>query len=181
MMTKTFISTVSKIYAKALLESVSDEDYSRVKKQLEEIIEVFNSSADLKIVMTNSSISLSKKLEVLDEVFSHGIDKKLLNFLKVLVEKNRFDELSAVYSAFCEMLDNLSNIKNVEIISPIPLNFENKTNVLFKLEHKLGCEIKPQWRVDKSVIAGLVFKFDDFVIDTSVRAKLENLSKNIVR
>ena len=71
--------------------------------------------------------------------------------------------------------------KKVEIVSAIKLNFEAKTNVLFKLEHKLNCEIVPDWQVDEDIIAGLIFKFDDFVIDTSVRNKVENLSKTISR
>ena len=79
------------------------------------------------------------------------------------------------------MVENLSNIKTVEISSPIALNFENKSNVLFKLEHKLKCEIRPIWKIDESLIAGLRFKIDDCTIDTSVRAKLEDLSKKIVR
>ena len=99
--------------------------------------------------------------------------------MKILVEKNRFNELEAIFEAYNEMLEELSNTKTVEITSPIELNFENKSNVLFKLEHKLGCEIKPVWKIDNSLIAGLTFKIDDCIIDTSIRAKLENLSKNI--
>lgn len=175
-MNKTMISTISKTYAKALLEIGNK---NQLKQELEEIINVINSSSDLKIVMANSSISISKKLEILDSIFNSKISPKLLNFLKILVEKNRFNELEAIFEAYNEMLEDLSNTKTVEITSPIELNFENKSNVLFKLEHKLGCEIKPVWKIDNSLIAGLTFKIDDCVIDTSIRAKLENLSKNI--
>ena len=175
-MNKTMISTISKTYAKALLET---GDKNQLKQELDEIINVINSSSDLKIVMANSSISISKKLEILDSIFGGKISPKLLNFLKILVEKNRFNELEAIYEAYNEMLEELSNTKTVEITSPIELNFENKSKGLFKLEHKLGCEIKPVWKIDNSLIAGLTFKIDDCVIDTSIRAKLENLSKNI--
>ena len=176
-MTKTMISTISKTYAKALMESGVEPNF--LKNQLEEIIETINSSYDLKIVMANSSISVSKKLEIIDSIFGNKIDQKLLNFLKILIEKNRFDELNAINKSFNHMLEDMSNRKTVEITSPIELNFENKSNVLFKLEHKLKCEIKPIWKIDKNLIAGLTFKIDDCVIDTSVRAKLENLSKSI--
>jgi F0F1-type ATP synthase delta subunit len=79
------------------------------------------------------------------------------------------------------MLDKNASKKKVEIISPIELNFENKSNILFKLEHKLNCEIIPKWTIDESIIAGLVYKFDDYVIDTSIRAKLKDFSKVINR
>lgn len=173
----TLISTISKVYAKALMETGGD--YKILESQLNEISNVINSSNDLKVIMSNSSISISKKIEIIDAVFNEKIDKKLLNLLKILIEKNRFNEFEAVRESFSKLTEEKSNKKTVEIISPVKLNFENRTNVLFKLEHKLNKEITPIWTVDKSLIAGLAFKIDDCIIDTSIRAKLENLSKNI--
>lgn len=181
-MAKTLISAISKNYATALMDVASeDNSYDKFEIQLGEIYDVLCSSKDLQIVMTNSSISTEKKIQILSEIFGGKIEKKLINFLKILVEKNRFNEFAAIKKSFSDMVQKLSNKKTVEITSPIKLNFENKTNVLFKLEHKFNCEILPVWKVDKSLIAGLTFKYDDCVIDTSFRAKLENLSKNINR
>lgn len=181
-MAETLISAISKVYATALMDvAAEDNSYEKIESQFGEIEEVFNSSDDLRIVMTNSSISTEKKIQIVSEIFEGKIEKKLLNFLKILVEKNRFNEISAIRKSFSDKVQQLSNKKTVEITSPIKLNFENKTNVLFKLEHKFNCEILPIWKIDKSLIAGLTFKYDDCVIDTSLRAKLENLSKNINR
>lgn len=177
----TRISTISRTYAQALLDVASDGSCDKLLAELSDVLEVLNASEDLKVVMANSSISISAKKEILGEIFQNKINVKLLNFLKILVEKNRFKELEAVRDAFSESIQKLSNKKTVEISSPIELNFENKSNILFKLEHKLGCEIKPVWRIDNTLIAGLSFRFDDYVIDTSVNAKLEELSKNISR
>lgn len=181
-MTECRVSTVSKNYAKALLD-VADEFNSLdlIKTQLDDIKSVLQSSKDLQIVMENSSISSAKKIEILTSIFGNKIDEKLMNFLKLLVEKNRFGEFDSIVISFNEFLDKKSNKKNVEVISPIELNFETKSNILFKLEHKLNCEVVPHWTVDESIIAGLAFKFDDYVIDTSVRNKIENLCKNISR
>ena len=180
--TYTKISTVSRNYAKALLEvAAEDNSFDVYKSQLDMISNVLNSSEDLRIVMANSSISASKKIEILENVFKNLIDVKLLRFLKILVEKDRFNEFESIKSSFNEILEKRSNRKTVEIFSPIELDFENKTNVKFKLERKLNCEIVPEWKIDKSLIAGLAFKFDDTVIDTSICSKLAVLSKNITR
>lgn len=176
------VSTVSKNYAKALIDVASENgSFDLIKSQLLEIQSVLDSSRDLQIVMENSSISVSKKIEILDSVFGTKIDNKVLNFLKLLVEKNRFSEFDSILNSYTEILDRMSNKKNVEIISSIELNFETKSNIIFKLEKKLQCDVVPVWHVDDSIIAGLTFKFDDYVIDSSVRTKIENLSKNISR
>lgn len=181
-MTETRVSIISKNYAKALLDIAKETNsYDYINSQLAELDEVLNLSEDLRIVMANSSISALSKSEILNSVFGGKIDEKLLRFLKVLIEKNRFGEFESIKQAYCDMVEKLSNKKTVEVFSAVKLNFENKSNILFKLERKLNCEVTPVWEIDESLIAGLAFKYDDCVIDMSLRAKLESLSKGITR
>ncbi len=181
-MTNNRVSSISKIYAKALMDIAAENNsYDSILNQLQEIKAVLNNSEDLMIVLANSSIATAKKIEIINDVFAGKIDNSVLNFLKLIIEKNRFNEFEFIINSYSEMLDQKANKKKVEIVSAVKLNFEAKTNVLFKLEHKLNCEIVPDWQVDENIIAGLIFKFDDFVIDTSVRNKVENLSKTISR
>ena len=178
------LSEISKNYAKALLESTADgarKDNEYYIKQLDEILEVFTTSDDLKVVMANSSVSAGKKIEILEEVFKDKIDKKILNLLKILVDKNRFSELDSIITYYKQKNEKQENKKTIEIVSPIELNNENKTKVLSKLEQKFNCDILPVWTTDKSLIAGLVFKIDDYVVDTSIKAKLEDLKKTLNR
>jgi hypothetical protein len=68
-MTKTLISTISKNYAKALMEIATEQKSSeKIEKQLNQIFETIESSEDLRIVISNSSISTSTKIEIIDEV-----------------------------------------------------------------------------------------------------------------
>lgn len=180
-MSEKILSEISKNYAKALIESTAGISGDDILKQLEAIEDTISSSADLRIVMSNSSISSGKKIEIIEEIFSKKIDQKLLNLLKILIDKNRFNELPSICDYYKQMTEKKENKRTVEIVSPIELNFENKTKIMFKLEKKLNSEIIPIWTVDESLIAGLVFKFDDYVIDTSVKAKLEDLSKTLNR
>lgn len=172
------ISKISENYAKALFETaVKNNDVDIIAKQMSEVLAMISQSNDLNIVLSNTSISSAKKNEIMETLLNNKIKKELLNFIKILIDKNRINNLDEIYNCYINISDKLENKKNVEIISPVELNFENKSNILFKLEHKLKSEIKPIWTIDKDLIAGLVFKFDDYVIDTSVRTKLKNLSK----
>ena len=181
-MAEKIISTVSKIYAKSLIDLATESNsLDLYHEQLKNVLDSFEASSDLQNVMNNPTISVENKIQILEEVFASRVDKKILNLLKLLVEKNRFNEFESFYHAYCEMYDKKSNKKTVEVVSAVKLSFEDKTNVLFKLEHKLNCEITPSWSIDENIIAGLLFKFDDSVIDTSVRTKIESLSKSISR
>ena len=181
-MGKRILSAISKNYAQALLESTSEENRNEYfVNQLDEILKVFTDSNDLKVVMSNSSVSANKKIEILDEIFKGKINEKLLNLMKILVEKNRFGEFDSIIAGYKQMTEKSENKKIVEIVSPIELDTDNKTKILSKLGEKLNNKIVPEWTVDKSLIAGLVFKFDDYVIDTSIKAKLEDLRKTLNR
>lgn len=174
-MSITRISTISRNYAQALFESF--EDKVIIKTQLSDVIDTINSSNDLKAVLTNPSISHSKKLEIVDEIFNTQIDSRILNFIKLLIEKQRISELEEIFQAFNEIIDKNSNRKTVEIISSIQLDDSTKEKIINSLNKKLNCDIQPKWQTDEKIIAGLIFKYDDYIIDTSILARLKNLSK----
>ena len=179
-MPETIVSEISKNYAKALLDvAIRENKIELYFEQLNDIIKTLDNSDDFRVVMSNSSISTIKKIEILNDVFGGKIDNKILNFLKVLVEKNRFKNLRAINTSFIQMNEAIENKTTVEIISPIELNEYYKERIISKLQEKLRKEIQPKWSIDKSIIAGLVYKFEDYVIDTSIQAKLKNLRKTL--
>ena len=181
-MTKTKISAISSNYAKALIETASGKSsFEQTQKELKSILDTIESSSDLKVVLNNSAISMNIKLSIVEDIFKGKIEDSLLNFLKLIIKNNRIEELYSIYSAYNQIYDNLSNVKTVQIISSIDLNKETKERIIEKLQYKLHSNITPKWEIDKSIISGLIIKFGDYVVDTSVKTKLENLSKNILR
>ena len=165
-MSITRISTISKNYAYGLLEAFEDKELA--KTQLKDVLDTINSSNDLKVVLSNSSISHSTKLQIIDEIF---------NFIKILIEKQRINELNEIHQAIVNISDENSNRKTVEIISSIELDDTTKEKIINSLNKKLNCDIQPDWQTDEKIIAGLIFKYDDYIIDTSILARLKNLSK----
>ena len=173
-------TTLSDNYAKALIEIASETNsFDQIKEQLYSICECVHSSNELQIVMNNSAITTNKKVGIIDDIFKNKIDEKLLNFLKILIKNSRFKELDSIYASYCKISNKFSNKQNVEIISAIPLEKAQKVQILKKLQQKLKSNIIPNWQNDESIIAGLIFKFGDYIIDTSIKSKLEKLSKNI--
>ena len=117
-MSENKISQISKNYAKALIEiSKQDNSFVSVKTGLYNALSTISVSQDLKLVTDNSAISVAKKIEIIEEIFRNKIDDKVLNLLKILLEKNRFSELEGIVQAYNEMTDSFEQRKNVEIIS----------------------------------------------------------------
>ncbi len=168
------ITYSAKNYAEALFET--GKEYAAA---LNTVLEVMKTSADFMHIMSNPAIDLNVKYSILDEIFQGKIDDKVLQFLKILTEKNRLREFEEISDSYKERVNEANNVTPVEITSAIDLNEDFKTRIINKLGEKLGKTIIPEWKTDKEIISGLVFKIGDDIIDTSLKTKVESIGKNI--
>lgn len=169
------ISTSAITYANSLIKA--DANYDLVLSDLNTINEVRKSSSEFRTVMENPAISVSTKFEIIDEIFKKDLSEKVLNFLKILIERNRFIEFEQILYAYSAELDEINNVKKVDIFSAIELSDNQKRRITEKLQTRLKKTIQPNWAINKDIIGGLVIKIDDDIIDTSLKSKLDKLSK----
>lgn len=176
------ISLTAKNYADALVKLGQDNviSYDDILNNLEIILEICSKSKDLTDVLENPAISDETKFSIIDEVFTKSVNEKIRDFLKILIEKKRFKELEGIVAAYQEELDKINNLQRVEVISAIELDDNSKQKIIDKLQNRLQKNVIAQWQTDEEIIGGLVVKINDDVIDSSLKNKLENLSKNII-
>jgi len=69
--------------------------------------------------------------------------------------------------------------ESAEVTSALPLTPEEQAIVKKEIVDKLGAQIEPSYRVDPSILGGLVVRVGDRVIDGSVSARLTSLGQNL--
>lgn len=175
----TQISQTAKTYADALIETNQSND--DILKDLETVSKIIESSNDLKTVLNTPAVPVEPKIEIIDDIFKLQVNQNILNFLKILAEKKRFNEFEEILQAFKNKFDEIQGIKRITVISAIELSDEYKMRITDKLKEKLQKNIYADWQVDSEIIGGLIIRIDDNVINTSIKNKLENLSKNIIK
>ncbi len=164
-----------KTYAQSLINA--ENDFKSVKKDLDMIMQTLSNSEDLSDVLLNPAISAQAKNDILESVFKNNISEKVLNFLKILVEKKRFKELDGIVKAYDEKTDEIENIQRVEIISAVELSNEQKQKLTEKLKAKYNKNITAEWHKNKDIIGGLIIKSGDDTADYSILNRFEKLSK----
>ncbi len=175
---------VSKRWAKALMELVlEDESIAKedVLNDLRNVASIVDSSDELSTVINNPSISTEEKQIVLCKLFQGKVAPLVYNFIFTLNLRKRAGLLSDIAIEFEKELDRVNNVKHVNITSAIELSDEKKDEIKNKIASKLDSNIIVDWGVDNEIIAGLIFNIDETVIDNSVKHKLEDLSKSIMR
>jgi F-type H+-transporting ATPase subunit delta len=175
---------ISKRWAKALIELAQEDgniSKSDILDDLREISETINSSEDLKNVISNPSISVEEKQIVLCKLFQNSIMPIVYNFIYALNLKKRIDIISDIADEFQKELEEIENLTHVSVTSAIDLADERKEDIKQKISNKLHKNVVVDWNVDKEIIAGLVLNINETIIDNSVKHKLEDLTKTIIK
>lgn len=104
------------------------------------------------------------------------LDKHGQNLVKVMAEHNRLTIIADVLKKFLKLRHKYENILNVKVYSAYPLTKESISDIHVVLEKKFKKTIYIHNNVDSSLIGGLIIKFNDIVIDLSIRSKLRSLA-----
>lgn len=175
---------VAKRWAQALMD-LAQEDVNVSKDDilddLKEISDTITSSEELSNVINNPSVSTEEKQIVLCKLFQNSIMPIVYNFLYALNLRKRIDIIPQIAVEFEKELEKIKNIVRVKVTSAIDLADERKNDIRNKVAQKLSKDVVVDWNVDNDIIAGLIFNIDETIIDNSIRHKLEDLSKNIIK
>ena len=182
-MANTKNTLIADRYADALVQIVKDGKltYEKVSSDLDLVKQTLVQSKDLDEFLLNPIISVDDKKDILDKVFSSETDVLIINFLKVLIDKNRFEAFNEILEAYNKALDDVNNISRVGVTSAVEMSKEAQKKLKEKLEAKLKKNVILNLNVNSDIIAGLVIKIGDNVVDMSLKHKLEDLSKSIMR
>lgn len=170
-------------YADALVKLAQEGKLTFVKisTDLQLVKDTLVQSKDLNEFLINPLTSIDDKKEIIEKIFANEIDGLIINFLKVLVDKNRFSAFTEIYDSYNKYLDNINNISRVKVTSAVEMSKEAEGRLKEKLEAKLKKNVVLDLDIDSNIIAGLVIKIGDNIVDMSLKHKLEDLNKNLIR
>ena len=170
-------------YAEALVQIAKSGklSFENVSANLNLVKETLETSKDLDTFLTNPIISIEDKKEIVNKVFADEINVLILNFLKVIIDKNRFDTFPEIFETYSKAIDDINNISRISVTSAVEMSKEAQARLKEKLELKLRKNVILDLNINTDIIAGLVINIGDNVIDMSLKNKLEDLSKNIIR
>jgi F-type H+-transporting ATPase subunit delta len=134
-----------------------------------------------RVVFTSPSIPISQKRAALDRLLPDA-PPLVRNFLHILAERARLDEVPAIAEALFELNNQRLGIVTAQVTTAIPLDAELQRLVAQRLGALLDRD--PQKvtivsRVDPAIIGGVVAQVGDRVIDDSVRGRLDRLRQTL--
>ena len=170
----------AKRHAQAVFQIAQEKD--EVEKWRSELITIAVILADpqLRAILEDPKIRLGDKENLIKKLLPE-ISQLALNFVYLLVAKQRLGILEQTVSEYERMADAYMGLEHAKVITAVPIDEESKKKLSERLAAITGKKIVLTSEVDPAIIGGFVARVGDELIDGSTRAKLETLKRRLIR
>lgn len=171
--------TVAKRYAKALYDIGTEQGKSEIfAENLNELAALLTANQEIGAMLLNQSIQNCDKKKAINALLN-GMDPMVINFVDLVVDKNRADSLVAMCASYIELMEEQANIARAEIVSAVPLTEEQVKKIEDKFSGIVGQTVKAETTVDASLIGGVQVRIGDTVYDGSLASQLKKLNESL--
>lgn len=171
---------VVKRYATALFDLAASEGaMAKYEEEVKVIVRALHDEPDFMAVLNNHKVTKENKISLVENVFTDKVSNPIIGLLVLLVKKGRQGDLLDVLEAFLERVKAESGITKAVITSAVPLTEAQLTAIKEKLEAGTKTKIEIETIVDTSIIAGLVIRVGDKVVDASIKGEMQTLKKQL--
>jgi F-type H+-transporting ATPase subunit delta len=172
---------IATVYARSLFEVAQEKgNLDDVREQLGEFADALDGDQQMQVFFFSPYFSTQEKEEGLDKVVSDA-DPIFRNFLKLLIEKHRMPAVFRVRRTFDELWRQENKLLPVEITSAVELDDGTVKQIGDRIGEQTDQKIELSARVEPDILGGIVVRVGNSIIDASIRARLEQLRKQVAR
>lgn len=174
---------VSKTYGDALFELAVEENLTdRLLEEIQMVKTVLKENEDFEKILIHPEISKAEKLQVIERVFKGQTSDALTGFLRIVVTKGRYKDLPEIFAYFIARVKEYKKIGVAEVISAVPVTEGQKQKIEKRLLDTTSYEtMEIDYKVDESLIGGLMIRIGDRVVDSTIKSKLGKLTASLMK
>ena len=130
--------------------------------------------------MNHPQIVKEEKLQLIENIFKGKVSDEMIGLMRMLIAKNHFGEMENVFIYFIDQVKEYKNIGTAYVTSAMELSEAQKKDVEARLlETTKYVAFEMHYDVDTALIGGMVIRIGDRVVDSSVKTKLYELSREL--
>ena len=174
---------ISKTYGDALFElAVEEEKVDVLLGEITQLQEVLAANEEFGRLMNHPKIIKEEKIQVARNVFGGRVSDELLGFLTIIISKDRYRDIDAILDYFIAEVKRYKGIGVAMVTTAVPLKDEQCK----KIEQRLldtteYAKMEMHYNLDQSLIGGMVIRIGDRVVDSSIKTKLSELQKDLLK
>ena len=174
--------SVAERYAEAFFSVAGEHEKEDIwKEQLSNIVTTVSNVPFLDKIMKYPFALKSEKRDIFTKVFSSYVDQQVLNFIYLIIDHDRGAYLNLIYEKYAECIRKSRRILLAEITSAKELSSQEKTRLTSAISKREGRAIEPLFKIDSSLIGGVIVKIEGRIIDGSIKKSLRDLADSFVK
>ena len=179
---KSFSTETSERYSRALFEVVKEaNELEKTENDIRDFSSLLKNSLEIKNFIhnpTQSKENQNNAIKLLAEKLNFS--KILTNFMFLLVEKRRIFFVEKIFESFSRLCSQKKGEVKASLISSKELSEAELDSISKELSSSTSSTIKLNYEVDKELIGGLKLQLGSFMIDTSIKNKLNKYKQKML-
>jgi ATP synthase F1 delta subunit len=172
---------IAEVYARALFEVAKERDIlDEIHDDLGAFTKALDENRELAVFFFSPYFSSEEKKNGLERAVT-GADPIFMNFLETLLERHRMPVIFRMRARFEQLWDEEKKLLPVEITSSVQLDKAIVQSIGERIGEQTGQKVELSSKVDPEILGGLVVRVGNFVLDASIRNRLNQLRKQVAR
>lgn len=167
------LATIARPYAEALFKSCAN-DLSGASVWVDELGAIAGDAA-LQQFADSPKATSGQVFDLITSVAKSALSDQAKNFLRTVIENKRLSVLPEITAQFRALKNAQSGSSDALIYSAFPIEGDALANAAAMLEKRFGRKLNASVVVQPELIGGIRVVVGDEVLDTSVKARLEQM------
>ena len=167
-------------YAKAAFAYASEQNATDTWSNALQLLSAAVQDEAFSAYLNRPELTPAEQVALFAKVLGNEQTAAVSNFLTLLADNGRLTLLPEVEAEFEQLKSQNNNTVDVVIESAFPLDSVQEQKLAHALEKRLNSAVKVTVEVNPALIAGVVIRAGDQVIDDSALSKLEKMRTRLL-
>ncbi len=167
------LATIARPYAEALFQSAKS-DLNGALVWVEELAAIA-ADAGLQQFAGNPRATADQVFNLISGIAKTALPQQAQNFLRTVIDNGRLNALPEIAAQFRALKNAQGGSSDAVVYSAFPIDGAALADVSATLEKRFGRKLNVKVELDQALIGGIRVVVGDEVLDTSVKARLEQM------
>ena len=172
------LATIARPYAEALFKA-SGADLGETSAWLDELAAIA-SNVQLQQYAGNPGVTSTQTFDLMTGVVKTALPEAAKNFLKAVIDNGRISAISEIADQFRALKNVKNGSSDATVYSAFALDASALADLSETLEKRFGKKLNLTVELQSELIGGIRVVVGDEVLDTSVKARLEQMKAALI-
>lgn len=167
------LATIARPYAEALFKAAA-QDLSATANWVDELAVIAGNTQLLQFA-DSPKVTTAQVFDLVSGVAKTALNDHARNFLRTVIDNGRLSALPEIASQFRALKNAKSGSSDAVVYSAFPVDGAALAEVAATLEKRFGRKLNVTVELQPELIGGIRVVVGDEVLDTSIKARLEQM------